>query len=52
MTFLEELYLIGTYTDPHDTEYNGETYATPSLIHRDDGKETHSPDGNHENPIP
>ena len=38
MTFLAELYGIGTLTDPHDTEHNGDTYTTPSIL-RDDGKE-------------
>ena len=38
-TFLHELYGIGTLTDPHDTEHNGDTYTTPSLIDHDDGKE-------------
>ena len=37
--FLDELHLIGTLTDDHDTEYDGGTYATPSLIDHDDGKE-------------
>ena len=36
--FLDELYLIGTLTDDHDTEYDGDTYVTPSIL-RDDGKE-------------
>ena len=39
MTFLDELYLIGTLTDDHDTVYDGEHYTTPSLIDHDDGKE-------------
>lgn len=39
MTFLEELHLIGTLTDDHDTEHNGDHYVTPSLIDHDDGKE-------------
>ena len=39
MTFLDELYAIGTLTDDHDTEYGGEHYVTPSLIDYDDGKE-------------
>ena len=38
-TFLDELYAIGTLTDDHDTEYDGDTYTTPSLIDHDDGKE-------------
>ena len=38
MTFLDELYLIGTLTDDHDTEYDGTIYTTPSIL-RDDGKE-------------
>ena len=37
-TFLNELNLIGI-TDEHETEYDGATYATPSLIDHDDGKE-------------
>ena len=39
MTFLDELFLIGTLTDDHDTEYDGTSYITPSLIDHDDGKE-------------
>ena len=39
MTFLDEMYAIGTLTDDHDTEYDGEHYITPSLIDHDDGKE-------------
>ena len=39
MTFLNELCGIGTLTDDHDTEYDGTSYITPSLIDRDDGKE-------------
>ena len=39
MTFLDELYLIGTLADDHDTVYDGEHYTTPSLIDHDDGKE-------------
>ena len=42
MTFLEELYGIGTLTDPHLDEYDGADYVTPSLIDHDDGKETRS----------
>ena len=42
MTFLDELYAIGTLTDDHDTEYDGTSYITPSLIDHDDGKETRS----------
>ena len=38
-TLLDELYLIGTLTDDHDTEYDGGHYITPSLIDHDDGKE-------------
>ena len=38
-TFLAELYAVGTLTDDHDTEYDGEHYVTPSLIDHDDGKE-------------
>ena len=50
MTFLDEMYLIGTLTDDHDTEYDGGHYVTPSIL-RDDGKETPRI-GDHENPIP
>ena len=39
MTFLDELYAIGTLADDHDTEYDGGHYVTPSLIHHPDGKE-------------
>ena len=39
VTFLAELYGIGTLADPHDTGYHGDTYTTPSLIDHDDGKE-------------
>ena len=39
MTFLDELYAIGALTDDHDTEYDGTSYITPSLIDHDDGKE-------------
>ena len=38
MTFLAELYGIGTLTDPHLDEYDGTEYTTPSIL-RDDGKE-------------
>ena len=38
MTFLDELYAVGTLTDDHDTEYDGGRYVTPSIL-RDDGKE-------------
>ena len=31
MTFLDELYLIGTLTDDHDTEYDGTVYTTPKI---------------------
>ena len=41
MTLLDELYGIGTLTDPHLDEYDGEHYTTPSIL-RDDGKETDS----------
>ena len=34
-TFLDELYLIGTLTDDHDTEYDGTTYTTPSILQHD-----------------
>lgn len=36
MTFLDELYLIGTLTDDHGTEYDGTVYTTPSLIDHDE----------------
>lgn len=36
--FVEEMFLIGTLADDHDTEYDGDTYTTPSIL-RDDGKE-------------
>lgn len=39
MTFLDELYAVGTFTDPHLDEYDGDTFTTPSLIDHDDGKE-------------
>ena len=39
MTFLEELYAIGTLTEPHLDEYDGAQFTTPSLINHDDGKE-------------
>ena len=38
-TFLDEMWAIGTLTDDHDTEHNGNHYITPSLIDHDDGKE-------------
>ena len=38
-TFLDELWAVGTLTDDHDTEYDGTSYITPSLIDHDDGKE-------------
>ena len=38
MTFLDEMYGIGTLTDPHLDEYDGTEYTTPSILH-DDGKE-------------
>ena len=40
MTFLEELYAIGTLTDDHDTEYDGEHYITPSLIDHDEPEDS------------
>ena len=40
MTFLDELYLIGTLTDDHDTEYDGGHYITPSLIEHDDQEDS------------
>ncbi len=36
--FVREMFLIGTLADDHDTEYDGGTYITPSIL-RDDGKE-------------
>lgn len=48
-TFLDELWAIGTLTDDHDTEYDGDTYTTPSIL-RDDGKETPNI-GDHANPL-
>ena len=39
MSFLDEMWAVGTLTDDHDTEYDGTTYITPSLIDHDDGKE-------------
>ena len=36
--FIDELHLVGTLTDDHDTEHNGEHYTTPSIL-RDDGKD-------------
>ena len=50
MTFLAELYGIGTLTDPHLDEYDGTEYTTPSIL-RDDGKENPHI-GDHANPIP
>ena len=50
-TFLDEMYGIGTLTDPHLDEYDGTEYATSSIL-RDDGKENTHPNGDHENPIP
>ena len=38
-TLLDELWAVGTLTDDHDTEYDGTSYITPSLIDHDDGKE-------------
>ena len=35
----------------HDTEYDGTSYVTPSLIDHDDGKEAPHAHGNHENPF-
>ena len=37
-TFLDELWAVGTLTDPHLDEYDGTSYITPSIL-RDDGKE-------------
>ena len=52
MTLLDELWAVGTLTDDHDTEYDGTSYITPSLIDHDDGKENTERNGDHENPIP
>ena len=38
-TFLDEMWAVGTLTDPHLDEYDGTSYITPSLIDHDDGKE-------------
>ena len=51
MTFLEELYAIGTLTEPHLDEYDGEHYTTPSLIDHDDGKENPHSHGDNANPL-
>ena len=51
MTFLDELWAVGTLTDPHLDEYDGTSYITPSLIDHDDGKENPHPHGDHANPI-
>ena len=50
MTFLDELYGIGTLTDPHLDEYDGAQFTTPSLIDHDDGKENPHI-GDHANPF-
>ena len=50
MTFLDELWAVGTLTDDHDTEYDGGHYITPSIL-RDDGKENTHPNGDHANPL-
>ena len=39
MTFLAELYAVGTLADPHLDEYDGAQFTTPPLIDHDDGKE-------------
>ena len=39
-TFLDEMYGIGTLTDPHLDEYDGGHYITPSLIDHDDPEDT------------
>ena len=39
-TFLDELYAIGTLTDYHDTEYDGTSYITPSLIDHDEQEDS------------
>src|SRR5699024_8470970 len=43
VTVLDELILIGTLTDDHETEYDGENYTTPSLIGHDDQEDTNGP---------
>ena len=50
MTFLDELWAVGTLTDPHLDEYDGTSYITPSIL-RDDGKENTHPNGDHVNPL-
>ena len=40
MTFLDEMYGIGTLTDDHDTEYDGGHYITPSLIDHDEPEDS------------
>lgn len=36
--FLDELWAVGTLTDPHLDEYDGEHWTTPSIL-QDDEKE-------------
>lgn len=50
-TFLTALGDLIGLTETHETEYDGDTYTTPSLIDHDDGKETPAPHGNHAHPI-
>lgn len=38
MTFLDELYGIGTLTEPHLDEYDGAQFTTPSLIDHEEKK--------------
>ena len=38
MTFLDEMWAVGTLADDHLDEYDGTEYTTPSIL-RDDGKE-------------
>ena len=35
MRFLDELDTIGCYTDEHETDWDGDTYITPSIINHD-----------------
>ena len=42
-TPLDELWAVGTLTDDHDTEYDGDTYTTPSLIGHDDQEDMNGP---------
>ena len=40
-TFLDELWTVGTLTDDHDTEYDGDHYLTPSIYNNNDDEDTH-----------